>query len=313
MANPVVLLSMQYIQGNKRGGIMAEVTWIKLSTSMFEDEKIKLIRKMPEGNNMLVVWVYLLVLAGKCNSGGYIFLTEDIPYTDEMLATVVDMPVSIVRLALKTFEQLNMIELDDDNRIFVSNWSKHQNVDGLEKIREQNRERQRRFRERKKKEMLGKGYGNVTVTLRNAIEEERDQEEEEDLEGEIEAEEKIGAPPASAQTQDEGFASVVNTFNNNIHPITPLESEKLKGWMEDGMEYEVLNEAIAEAVKYNKRTLGYIEAILKSWLSQGIKTKEALAAYRRDRADIRNKADPKNPAPRAFASLMEWAEGGEEQ
>ncbi|WP_342082555.1 phage replisome organizer N-terminal domain-containing protein, partial [Enterococcus faecalis] len=43
---------------------MAEISWIKLKTTMFDDEKIKLIQSMPEADAILVIWIRLLVLAG---------------------------------------------------------------------------------------------------------------------------------------------------------------------------------------------------------------------------------------------------------
>ncbi|TJX14987.1 hypothetical protein E9840_04595 [Tissierella creatinini] len=53
---------------------MAEVKWIKLTTSMFEDEKIDFILSLPEGDSILLIWIRLLTMAGKCNSNGFIFL-----------------------------------------------------------------------------------------------------------------------------------------------------------------------------------------------------------------------------------------------
>jgi uncharacterized phage protein (TIGR02220 family) len=62
-----------------------------------------------------------------------------------------------------------MIELNEDGAIYINNWEKHQNIEGLEKIREQTRLRVAKHREQKKI-----GY-NVTekVTLRNATEKNR--------------------------------------------------------------------------------------------------------------------------------------------
>ena len=145
---------------------MADIKWIKLSTSMFDDEKIKLIEQMPDADTILVIWVKLLAQAGKTNSSGYIFLSENIPYTDEMLATIFDRPISTIRLALKTFEDLGMIGIDDNSFISISNWSKHQSVDRLAEIREKNRIRQAKFRDKKKLESPKKD-SNVTVTSRN--------------------------------------------------------------------------------------------------------------------------------------------------
>jgi predicted phage replisome organizer/uncharacterized phage protein (TIGR02220 family) len=150
---------------------MAEVKWIKLSTNMFEDEKIRLIETLPEPDTILIIWIKLLAQAGKTNATGYIFLNEHIPYTDEMLATIFNRPISTVRLALKTFEQFGMIEINDGNFICISNWDKHQNLIGLEKIREQTRQRVSKHRELKQKQ-------NVTlqVTDGNATDIEEDKE-----------------------------------------------------------------------------------------------------------------------------------------
>ncbi len=125
---------------------MPEVKWIKLSTSMFEDEKIRLIESLPEADSILVIWVKLLAQAGKTNASGYIFLNENIPFTDEMLATLFNRPLPVIRLALRTFQDFGMIEISSDHIISISNWEKHQNLEGLEKIREQNRLRKQKQR-----------------------------------------------------------------------------------------------------------------------------------------------------------------------
>ncbi len=131
---------------------MSEVKWIKLSTQMFEDEKIRLIESMPEADTILIIWVKLLAQAGKTNASGYIYLSENIPYTDEMLATIFNRPLNTVRLALQTFKDFGMIEIEQDNFVRVANWDKHQNTSSLEKIRESNRKRVAKHRENKRLE-----------------------------------------------------------------------------------------------------------------------------------------------------------------
>ena len=88
---------------------MAEVKWIKLTTNMFDNSKIKYIRTLPEGNNIVLIWVMLLTKAGQCNSGGYIFITENIPYTKEALASEFGFDVNIITLALEMLARLDMI------------------------------------------------------------------------------------------------------------------------------------------------------------------------------------------------------------
>ena len=63
-----------------------ELKWIRLNIDMFDNRKIKYIRTMPEGNNIVLIWVMLLTMAGRCNDSGKIYLTESIPYTIPMLA-----------------------------------------------------------------------------------------------------------------------------------------------------------------------------------------------------------------------------------
>ncbi|NFG27351.1 DnaD domain protein [Clostridium botulinum] len=129
---------------------MSDVKWIKITTNMFEDEKIRLIDAMPERDTIHYVWIRLLVQAGKNNANGFIFLSENIPYTDEMLSTIFCRPLTSIRLALKTLKDFGMIEVDEDNLIKITNWEKHQNVEGLDKVREQNKIRAKNYRDKKK-------------------------------------------------------------------------------------------------------------------------------------------------------------------
>lgn len=127
-----------------------EVKWIKVSVNLFVDEKIKQIRSLPDGNAMCLIWLQLLLLAGKVNQDGMLVLNHtEIPYTEDMLATHFEMPLNTVLMAMETFKRFGMIEVID-SIYHVTNWSKHQADDGMDKIREQNRERKKAQRERQK-------------------------------------------------------------------------------------------------------------------------------------------------------------------
>lgn len=135
---------------NSGGGIMADVKWIKITLDMFDNRKIKCIRNLPEGNNIVLIWVMLLTMAGKCNSGGMIFLTENIPYTTKTLADELGFDESVVQLALNALEKFNMVTRDE-NLLLIPGWGEYQNIEGMEKIREQNRIRKQKQRERENK------------------------------------------------------------------------------------------------------------------------------------------------------------------
>lgn len=144
----------------------SDVKWIKITTSMFDDEKIKIIDSMPERDTILVIWLKLLILAGKCNANGLIFITEGMPYTDETLSAVVNRPLNTVRLTLEVLRKLKMISVDETG-IDIVNWKKHQSVDRLNELKEQNRERQKRYYEKQKQKELASNNqdSNVRLTL----------------------------------------------------------------------------------------------------------------------------------------------------
>jgi predicted phage replisome organizer len=161
---------------------MAEVQWIKLYIDMFDKRKISKIRRLPEGDKILLFWVMLLATAGKCNAGGMIFITERVPFTKEDLADEFDFEASTIELALKAFVEYDMIDLYDDGFISVRNWEEYQNIEGMDKIREQNRERKRLQRERQRQALLEVSRdSHVTVTECHAIEEEKEIEKEKEF------------------------------------------------------------------------------------------------------------------------------------
>lgn len=128
---------------------MTKVSWIRLEIDMFDNKKIRHIRKLPEGNNIVLIWMMLLTMAGRCNSNGIIFLAENIPYTNKMLADELDFDESVIELALTILEKFGMITRDG-TMLSIPGWEEHQNIDGLEKIREQTRKRVAEHRKRQK-------------------------------------------------------------------------------------------------------------------------------------------------------------------
>jgi predicted phage replisome organizer len=141
---------------------MADVKWIKIYTDMLNNKKIKRIRKMPEGNNIILIWVFLLTTAGESNKNGGLFLTDTIPFNEEDLSIEFDFDVSVIKFALITLEKFQMVEIFD-SIIYIKNWSEYQNVEGLDKMREQTRLRVAKHRELKQLEQPVTPC-NVTVT-----------------------------------------------------------------------------------------------------------------------------------------------------
>ena len=177
---------------------MADVQWIKLYIDMFDKRKINKIRRLPNGDSILLFWVMLLATAGKCNAGGMIFITERVPFTKEDLADEFDFEISTIELALKAFVELDMIDLSDDGFISVRNWEHYQNIDKLAEIREKDRER-KRIKRAQAKALLGEsssvlGQSVEVPHIEEEIEEEKDLEEENHSFIHSEAPEELNGP-----------------------------------------------------------------------------------------------------------------------
>ena len=162
---------------------VAEVKWIKLTTDMFDNRKIKHLRRLPEGNSIVLIWVMLLTMAGRCNSGGMIFLTENIPYTPKMLANELDFEENTVKLALQALEQLNMV-VTNQGFFSIAGWDEYQNIEGMDKIRESKRLAQARWRAKQKELPASSAVDSTVDSTRYLVddaEEEKETEEEKEI------------------------------------------------------------------------------------------------------------------------------------
>lgn len=223
---------------------MAKVSWIKIEIEMFSNRKIKQIRKMPEGNNIVLIWVMLLTMAGRCNSNGIIFLTENIPYTTKMLADELDFEESIIQLALTVLEKFGMITRDSE-LLSIPGWEEHQSADELEKIRDQNRKRVAEYRERQKNKVallckkddvtLQKRYSNITVTEQNKNKD-KDLELDLDIELDKDKEKDINDLIVSKDTiRQTDVQRIINEWNaleefgiNPVKRMTPKREQAVK-------------------------------------------------------------------------------------
>ena len=243
---------------------MSEIKWIKIATDIFDDEKISLIDALPDHDAIIVIWIKLITLAGKLNTNGVLAISKDIVYTDEMLAQTFHRPLDTVRMALEIFEKFGMIE-KIDSVITLPNWEKHQNIDGMEKIKEQNRKRAARHRQKQKSlaqnnesNVTNNVTDNVTVTQSNAIEEEEREEEEE-----------TSSSSCSFPSEEK---SVYEKFEDEFQKkLTPSEMKNVDRLIFTYGE-DMVVKALDESVLKGKPNLGYINGILKNWSLSKITT-----------------------------------------
>ena len=119
---------------------MRERKYVKFRVDMYEDTKFKIIDMKPERDVIHYVWTRIVMLAGKVNLEGDLYLSKNIPYTIETLAIDFNRDIAQIKLALDVFIELEMIEITEDNIYRVKNFAKHQNIKVKEKGISKNKE-----------------------------------------------------------------------------------------------------------------------------------------------------------------------------
>lgn len=248
---------------------MADVKWIKITTDIFDDEKILLIESLPDAYSIIVVWFKLLCLAGKMNNSGVFVMSNKIAYTDKMLATIFRMKESTVQLALQTFEQFGMVEIID-GVITIPNWGKHQNLDQLESKKEYMRNYMTEYRARQKALLSGKP--NCKANSKTNVSE-ADKERDKELEGEKEKEiykEKEKPTTSTSTARATAKSAAVDLFLRKVNPNASGECLRELLDFESQLGSEVCEYAINYAIDEKKTSWSYIRAILSSFVKDGV-------------------------------------------
>lgn len=295
---------------------------------MFDDEKIKLIRTMPEGDSIVIIWVQILCLAGKINDNGMVYMGQNLAYSDEMLATILDHPVNTMRIALQTLEQFGMVEVNKDGTIDVLNWEKHQSTDKMAMIKHDNQIRQQRYYYRNKLRKLGvntevEGFPadidglkelakkaekpNVRLTLPNGQEVRSKKKEVRGKKKEVNTtttEEKEKSDGSSGKLPSKnvfGTWEELWMFPNLVQKEILVE---LSGKYSDELVVAAIKVAGANDV-IKGRAINFIEAVLKEWEDNNVETIEQAREYTKNRNKGKGSRNY-NKQPRKQESLPEW-------
>lgn len=259
---------------------MSEIKWIKIATDVFDDEKICLIDALPDHDAILVIWFKILALAGKLNKNGILVISPNLVYTDKMLASRFQRPLKTVRMALGIFEQFSMIEVIE-GVITLPNWEKHQNIDGMEKIKEQTRNRVARHRKKQKNLALGNVTCNVTVTQGNALEEEGDKNK-----NRIDKDKNI--------TTTSNSENILELFQSEFRRLlSGFEIEEINHLLNEN-DSELVKEALRTAVNLGKPNVKYIGGILRNWQQNQVTTVEQVRQSEKQRKEKKDEQEVKD-------------------
>ena len=92
--------------------------WLKLKRDFFKRHDIRIIEEMPNGKDYILF--YLKLLLESIDHEGKLRFSDAIPYNEQMLSVVTNTNVDIVRSAMKIFIDLNMMDIFDDQTIYMA-------------------------------------------------------------------------------------------------------------------------------------------------------------------------------------------------
>ena len=92
--------------------------WLKLKRDFFKRHDIQIIEAMPNGKDYILF--YLKLLCESVDHEGNLRFSEQIPYNDQMLSTITNTNIDIVRSAIKVFTELEMMDILDDGTYYMS-------------------------------------------------------------------------------------------------------------------------------------------------------------------------------------------------
>lgn len=119
---------------------MKERRYVKFKVDIYDDTKTKIIDQRPERDFIHYFFARCIILAGKSDCEGELYMAKNIPYTIETLAIEFSRENGLVKLALGVLIELEMIEVIEGNIYRVKNFVKHQNIKVKEKAEINNKE-----------------------------------------------------------------------------------------------------------------------------------------------------------------------------
>lgn len=140
--------------------------WLKLDKDFFKKAEIRVVENMPNGKDYILF--YLKLLCESTSHDGYLRFNENIPYNEEMLATITNTNLDVVRTAIKVFRDLNMMNILDDGTLYLEQVNKMIGCETGSAIRK------REYREKDKEKEKGTNGGKCPQEIDIEIEKEID-------------------------------------------------------------------------------------------------------------------------------------------
>ena len=100
---------------------------VRFRVDMYDDIKCKIIDTKARRDLIHYVLARFIVLAGKVDLDGELYITKNMPYTIETLGIEFNRSYEEVEYAIGVLNELEIIHISEENTFKVKNWAKHQN------------------------------------------------------------------------------------------------------------------------------------------------------------------------------------------
>lgn len=197
--------------------------WLKLKEDFFEEKQIKYLRKLPDGDKLVIA--YLKMQLKSLRTEGFIKYDSILPSNEDELAMILDEDSNIVKLMVQALLQVKAIEILDDGSFYMIAM---QDLIGKEG---QSAERVRNFRERQKQVAL---QCNTDVTKCNTeIEKEKEKEIDKDINN-IYIVEQSTTPPKLSSNCNEIIKYLNQKIGTNYKCTTKKTQTLIKARINEG-------------------------------------------------------------------------------
>lgn len=200
--------------------------WLKLKRDFFKRHDIQIIEAMQNGKDYVLF--YLKLLVESVDHDGNLRFSDTIPYNEQMLSTITNTNIDTVRTAMKILESLHLVEVLDDQTIYMEETQK---MVGSESWSTQ---RVRRFRNKEQKAL----QCNTDETQCNTNETSCNEEKEIEKDKELDTDKESITPNKPAHRSTKFVPPTVEEVRayclerkNSVDPERFVDFYAAKGWM----------------------------------------------------------------------------------
>ena len=240
---------------------------MQLSEEFFKSKEMKLLRRLPGGEEHTII--YLKLMLASLQDNGNIYFEGLADSLAEEMALIIDEDAEAVRMTLMFLEQKKLLTTSDN---FAYKLEQVPEMIGSETA---STRRSRKHRSTQKALQCNtdatKCNGDIDIELEKEIEIEIEKDIKIDKEINIESEVRVEKEKKNATLTT--AAEISQYYQSRIGVLDGVQYQKLIEYHTfDHLELELIKRAIDKSADNAVRNFGYVNRILKNWAQNGIKT-----------------------------------------